>query len=92
MCKYLVCKTIIYSFRKRDDHFKSNKEAAEHLKKILDDTFYWLEWIVIAYNNKNKNERDENSAYYKIKMDGYLSWEGSRGMLKFNYQKNISFL
>ena len=45
--------------------FKTNKDAAEYLKKLLDTKYPWLEWVVIAYNNKN-GQVDESAAYFEI--------------------------
>ena len=59
--------------------FLTNKDAAHQLKKYLDNRFPWLEWIVIAYNNKNKDEKDTKAAYYNLNIS-YSIGTGSRGM------------
>ena len=76
---------LLYFFRKQD-RFRTNRDAANYLKKYLDKRYPWLEWIVIAYNNKNKNEQDTRAAYYDLKtgwaLAGNLSGL-SRGMINF---------
>ena len=57
---------LLYFFRIQD-RFRTNRDAANYLKKYLDKRYPWLEWIVIAYNNKNKNEQDTRAAYYDLK-------------------------
>ena len=48
--------------------YDTNKEAAEDLKQYLDERYPWLEWVVIAYNNKDKNESDTKAAYFNLEV------------------------
>ena len=76
---------LLYFFRIQD-RFRTNRDAANYLKKYLDKRYPWLEWIVIAYNNKNKNEQDTRAAYYDLKTGWSLAGNVaglSRGMINF---------
>ena len=58
------------------DQFSTNKAAAEYLKNFLDTKYVWLEWLVIAYTNKNDDSgNDIKSAHYII--DGFN--KGNKG-------------
>ena len=72
---------LLYFFRKQD-RFRTNRDAANYLKKYLDKRYPWLEWIVIAYNNKNKNEQDTRAAFYDLKT-GWAVGGASRGIMHF---------
>ena len=68
---------------------------AEHLKQYLDERYPWLEWIVIAYNNINKNESDTNAAYFNLDVS-YSNGLGSRGMqlmadfvIEFSFENHV---
>ena len=69
----------IANIRRIQYPFWTNKDAANQLKTYLDKRFPWLKWIVIAYNNKNKNEKDTNAAYYNLNIS-YSIGSGSRGI------------
>ena len=80
---------ILYFFRKQD-RFRTNRDAANYLKKYLDKRYPWLEWIVIAYNNKNKNEQDTRAAYYDVSY-GHKVGGLSRGMIDLKYLLTFSY-
>ena len=67
------------TFFRRQNFYDTNKEAAEQLKQYLDERYPWIEWVVIAYNNKNKNETDTNAAYFDLDVS-FSNGQGSRGM------------
>ena len=70
------------------DRFRTNKDAANYLKKYLDKRYPWLEWIVIAYNNKNKNEEDTRAAFYDLRY-GHSVGGLSRGIRNFKTFSDI---
>ena len=72
------------------DRFRTNRDAANYLKKYLDKRYPWLEWIVIAYNNKNKNEQDTRAAYYDLRY-GHKVGGLSRGMIDLKYLLTLSY-
>ena len=78
---------LLYFFRKQD-RFRTNRDAANYLKKYLDKRYPWLEWIVIAYNNKNKNEQDTRAAYYDLK----TGWDAAGLKTRWSLAGNVAGL
>jgi len=81
----------IFKKTMKQNFYDTNKDVAEQLKQYLDERYPWLEWIVIAYNNKNKNESDTNAAYFNLSVS-YSNGQGSRGFQNWPNNKTIRTL